>query len=121
VSDLRSAVRGYLASRYRAVREDGGLMLLLRSLGEHDPEVRSRLERLDRVIAERVRDLISYGQAQRVVRPEVDPIPAALLIRHAIRGAATELLANRLPEADPERVLDALTDMITRYLVEEAR
>jgi len=117
VSDLRSAIRGYLASRYRTVREDGGLPLLLRSLGEHDPEVRSRLERLDHVVAERVRDLISYGQAQGVVRPEVDPIPAALLIRHALRGAATEVLVNRLPEADPERVLDALTDMISRYLV----
>lgn len=119
VADLRSAVRSYLASRYRTVREDGGLTLLLRSLGEHDPEIRSRLERLDQIVAERVRDLISYGQAQGVVRPEVDPIPAALLIRHALRGAATEVLANRLPEADPERVLDSLTDMIARYLVKE--
>lgn len=117
-SDLRSAIRGYLDLRYRALRDDGGLTLLLRSLGEHDPEVRSRLERLDHVVAERVRDLITSGQAQGVVRPEVDPIPAALLIRHALRGAATEVLVHRLPEAEPERVLEALTDMISRYLVE---
>ncbi|MEX2206379.1 MAG: helix-turn-helix domain-containing protein [Myxococcota bacterium] len=121
VSDLRPAIRGYLASRHRAMSEDGDLTLLLRALGEHDPEVRSRLERLDQFHAERVRDLITFGQAQGVVRREVDPIPAALLIRHAVRGAATEVLVHRLPEADPERVLDALTDMIHRYLAEEKK
>jgi AcrR family transcriptional regulator len=121
VSDLRPAIRAYLASRHRALSEDGGLTLLLRALGEHDPDVRSRLERLDHFLAERVRDLIAFGQAQGVVRPEVDPIPAALLIRHAVRGAATEVLVHRLPEADPERVLDALTDMIHRYLAEEKK
>ena len=117
LSDLRRAIRGYLASRYRAIREEGGLTLLLRALGEHDPEVRWRLERLDQMTAERVRDLIAYGQEQGVVREDVDPIPAALLIRHAVRGGATEILDGRLPEADPERVLDALTDMICRYLL----
>jgi AcrR family transcriptional regulator len=119
VSDLRSAIRGYLASRYRAWREEGGLTLLLRALGQHDPEVRSRLGRLDHIIAERVRDLIAYGQEQGVVRAAVDPIPAALLIRHATRGAAADILVHRLPEADPERLLAALTDMICRYLVQE--
>jgi len=121
LSDLRPAIHGYLASRYRAMREDGGLTLLLRALGQHDPEVRSRLERLDHLAAERVRDLIAYGQEQGVIRAEVDPIPAALLIRHAVRGTATEVLAHRLPEADPDRVLYALTDMIYRYLAQGTR
>jgi AcrR family transcriptional regulator len=118
-SDLRRAIRGYLASRYRSLREDGGLTLLLLALRERDPEVRSRLARVDHVITERVRDLIAYGQERGTMRPDVDPFAAALLIRHATRGAATEVLVNRLPEADPERVLEALTDMIFRYLIQE--
>jgi TetR/AcrR family transcriptional repressor of nem operon len=119
--DLRGSIRGYLAARYRALREDGGLTLLLFALGEHDAEVRARLARVDHVLVERLRDRIAYGQERGTVRPDVDPIPAALLIRHATRGAATEVLVNRLPEAEPERVLDALTDMICRYLLKESR
>ena len=118
-ADLRTAIRGYLASRYRALRKDGGFTLVVRALGERDPEVRSRLARADHAVAERLRDLIAFGQERGTVRPDVDPIPAALLIRHAIRGAATEVLVNRLPEADPERVLAALTDMICRYIARE--
>jgi len=117
--DVRHAIHGYLASRYRSLRNDGGLALLLLALAERDPEIRSRIARVDHVVTERVRDLIAYGQEQGRVRPDVDPIAAALLIRHATRGAATELLVNRLPEADPERVLDALTEMIFRYLFQE--
>jgi AcrR family transcriptional regulator len=118
--DPRGAIRGYLASRYRSLCNDGGLSLVLLALGERDAEVRSRLARVDHLVTERVRDLIAYGQEQGVVRREVDPIAAALLIRHATRGAATELLVNRLPQADPERVLDALTEMICRYLLTSA-
>jgi len=118
-ADLRAAIRGYLASRYRALRQDGALGLVVRALGQRDPEVRSRLARVDQVVTERVRDLIAFGQESGTVRPDVDPVAAALLIRHATRGAATDVLVNRLPEADPERVLAALTDMICRYIVLE--
>jgi AcrR family transcriptional regulator len=118
-SDLRRAIRGYLASRYRSLREDGGLPLVLLALRERDAEVRSRLARLDHVITERVRDLIAFAQEGGLVRPDVDPFAAALLIRQATRGAATEVLVHRSPETDPERVLAALTDMICRYLLQE--
>lgn len=118
--DVRAAIRAFLAARYRSLREDGGLTLVLLALGERDSEIRSRIARLHQLAAERIRDLIVSLQEQGSVRPDVDPIPAALLIRHAVRGAATEVLVNRLPEADPERVLDALTDMICRYLLMDA-
>ena len=50
------------------------------------------------------------------------PLAAAFLVRRSIEAAATEVFVHRTTDPAPERVLEALVDMICRYLfVEEAR
>ncbi len=117
--DPRRAIADALAARYHELRRDGGLHLVLLELGERDDEVRSRLARIHQVAIERLRDLIAYGQLRGMVRRDVDPLAASFLIRHAIRIAATEVLVRRVAEPAPERVLDGLTEMICRYILED--
>jgi len=117
--DPRRAIADDLAARYRELRRDGGLYLVLLELGERDDEVRSRLARIQQVAIERFRDLIAYGQRRGLMRRDVDPLAASFLIRHAIRSAATEVLVHRVADPAPERVLEGLTEMICRYILED--
>jgi AcrR family transcriptional regulator len=117
--DPRRAIADDLAERYRELRRDGGLYLVLLELGERDGDVRSRLARIQQVSIERFRDLIAYGQRRGLMRRDVDPLAASFLIRHAIRSAATEVLVHRIPDPAPEQVLEGLTDMICRYILED--
>ena len=117
--DPRRAIADDLAARYRELRRDGGLYLVLLELGERDVEVRSRLARIQQVAIERFRDLIVYGQRRGLMRRDIDPLAASFLIRHAIRSAATEVLVHRVADPAPERVLEGLTEMICRYILED--
>ncbi len=117
--DPRRAIADDLDARYRELRRDGGLNLVLLELGERDEEVRSRLARIQQVSIERFRDLIVYGQRRGLMRRDIDPLAASFLIRHAIRSAATEVLVHRVADPAPERVLEGLTDMICRYILED--
>ncbi len=117
--DPRRAIADDLATRYRELRRDGGLYLVLLELGERDDDVRSRLARIQQVSIERFRDLIVYGQRRGLMRRDIDPLAASFLIRHAIRSAATEVLVHRVADPTPERVLEGLTEMICRYILED--
>jgi len=117
--DPRRAIADDLDARYRELRRDGGLYLVLLELGERDLEVRSRLARIQQVSIERFRDLIVFGQRRGLMRRDIDPLAASFLIRHAIRSAATEVLVHRVADPAPERVLEGLTDMICRYIFTE--
>lgn len=117
--DPRRAIADDLDARYRELRRDGGLYLVLLELGERDPEVRSRLARIQQVSIERFRDLIVFGQRRSLMRRDIDPLAASFLIRHAIRSAATEVLVHRIADPAPERVLEGLTDMVCRYILED--
>jgi AcrR family transcriptional regulator len=118
-SDPRAAFGDDLRARYEHLRRDGGFHVVLLELAERDGDVRTRLERIDQVATERIRDLLALGQRRGSVRKQIDPLAAAFLVRHAIRSAATEVFVHRMSDPAPEQVLAELIDMISRYLFEE--
>ena len=88
---------------------------------QRKPDVRARLQRIRQVGIERLRELVEFGQRRGLMRASADPLAAAFLIRHAIDMAATEVLVHRVTDPAPERVLEELTDMISRYILEDPR
>ncbi len=119
--DPRAAIASDLRRAYEQLRREGGLYLVVLELADRDPEVRRRFQRIEQVGVERMRALIEFGQRRGLMRRDVDPLAAAFLIRHAIDMAATEVLVREVAEPAPERVLEELTNMICRYILEEPR
>ncbi len=118
-SDPRAAIHDDLRRRYERLRHEGGFYLVLLELADRDVDVRQRLHRIRQVAIERLRELIDFGQRRGLMRRGVDALSAAFLVRHAIDMAATEVLVHQLSDPPPERVLEELTDMICRYILEE--
>ncbi len=118
-SNPRAAIHDDLHRRYARLQRDGGFYLVLLELADRDTDVRQRLQRIRQVGIERLRELIEFGQKRGLMRRDVDPLAAAFLVRHAIDMAATEVLVHRISDPPPERVLEELTDMICRYILEE--
>ncbi len=119
-ADPRAAIEGWLARAYRRLREQPSIYLVVLGLADRDPEVRDRYQGIARLATQRWQELIEYGQGRGTFRTDVHPASAALLIHHAIDMAATQVLVRDLAEPAPEHVLRELTDMICRYVLEEA-
>ena len=118
-SDPRQAIHDDLRRRYETLRRTGGFYLVLLELADRDTEVRGRVQRIRQVAIERLRELILFGQKRGLMRRNIDALAAAFLVRHAIDISATEALVHQVAEPAPERVLEELTDMICRYILEE--
>jgi len=118
-SGLRAAIGQFLAMRSRDLQKNGGFRLVLLELAERDSDVRARLDRIDQVAAERIRDLLEAGQARGIVRRTLDPLAAAFLIARAVRSAAIEVFVHRVSEPTPEHVFKELVDLISRYVLDE--
>lgn len=119
--DPRAAIQKSLRSDYERLRSEGDLWLVFLGLADRDAEVRRRFRRIERVSTHRMAELLEAGQRRGLVRREMDPLSAAFLIRRAVDMAATEVLVRESEELDPERVLEELTEMICRYILEERR
>lgn len=119
--DPRAAIEADLARRAEGLRREGGFLLLLMQLAERDHDVRARLDAIQRVGRERLRDLVVLGQRRGVFRPEVDPLAAAFLVQNAIHVTARAVFVH--PDHDvlpPAVMLSELADMICRYLLEDS-
>jgi AcrR family transcriptional regulator len=117
--DPRAAFRGWLRRSYERLRKRPSLYLVVLAEADRDPEVRRRFQRLEQLGAERLRQLIEFGQQRGLMRAGVEPASAAFLVHHAIDMAANQLLVREVAEPDPDRVLEELAEMICRYLVED--
>jgi AcrR family transcriptional regulator len=117
----RAALATHLRRSSARLRREGGFYLVLLELAERDGDVRARLDRVNQVAIERLRDLLVIGQRRGVIRAQIDPLAAAFLVRRSIEAAATEVFVHRRTDPAPERVLEALVDMICSYLFEETR
>jgi AcrR family transcriptional regulator len=113
----RAAFSDDLRRGYERLRRKGGFYLVLLELAERDSDARQRLNRIDQLADERLRDRLVLGQHRGVIRAEIDPLAAAVLVRRSIEAAATEVFVHRMTH--PERVLEGLIDMICRYIFEE--
>jgi hypothetical protein len=77
---------------------------VLLELAERDSDARQRLNRINQVADERLRDLLALGKQRGVIRAEIDPLAASVLVRRSIEAAATEVFVHRMtgprPRAD---------------------
>jgi len=119
--DPRAGFASWLRRAYERLRKQPSLYLVVLGLADRDDEVRRRYQRIEQVGLERLRDLIEFGQKRGLMRAGADPASAAFLIHHAIDMAATQLLVREVSDPEPDRVLEELTDMICRYILEEPR
>lgn len=119
--DPRAGFARWLRNAYERLRKQPSLYLVVLGLAERDDEVRRRYQRIEQVAVERLRDLIAFGQRRGLMRAGVDAASAAFLIHHAIDMAATQLLVREVSDPAPDRVLEELTEMICRYVLEEPR
>lgn len=117
--DAREALHADLKRRFEQLQREGGFYLVLLELADRDTDVRQRLHRIRQVSIERLRAMIEYGQQRGRMRSGVDSLAAAFLITQSIDMAATEVLVHRHTDPAPEAVLDELTDMICRYILED--
>ena len=117
--DPRIAIRNWLRRSYERLRKQPSLYLVVLGLADRDDEVRRRYGRIHQVGIERLREFIAFGQRRGLMRASIDARAAAFLVHHAIDMAATQLLVLEVAEPAPDRVLEELTDMICRYLLEE--
>jgi AcrR family transcriptional regulator len=115
----RAAFGEQLRGDYERLRREGGFYLVLLELAERDSDARQRLNRINQLADERLRDLLALGQRRGVIRSAIDPLAAAVLVRRSIESAATEVFVHRMTDPAPERVLEGLTDMICRYIFPE--
>jgi AcrR family transcriptional regulator len=115
----RAVLADHLRTSSERLRREGGFYLVLLELAERDGDVRTRLDRIRQVAIERMRDLFALGQRRGVIRAELDPLAAAFLVRRSIESAATEVFVHRTTDPAPEQMLQALTDMISRYIFVE--
>lgn len=117
--DARAALLDNLRSRYEHLKREGGFYLVLLELADRDNDVRQRLHRIRQVGIERLRDLLERGQQRGRMRADFDPLAAAFLISQTIDMAANEVLVHRMTRPEPDAVLEALTDMISRFILED--
>ncbi len=119
--DPRAGIRSWLRRSYERLKKEPSLYLVVLDLADRDPEVRRRFQRIERLGAERLRQLIEFGQQRGLMRADLEPTAAAFLVHNSIDNVASQLLVRELAEPDPERVLQELGDMLCRYLVEDSR
>lgn len=117
--DPRGALLEDLRRRYEHLRREGGFYVVLLELADRDNDVRQRLHRIRQVGVERLRGMLEYGQRRGRMRRDFDPLAAAFLITQTIDMAANEVLVHRLTHPEPDVVLEGLTDMIARYILED--
>jgi len=115
----RAAFGDDLRRSYERLQREGGFYLVLLELAERDSDARLRLNRINQLADERLRDVLVLGQRRGVIRAEIDPLAAAVLVRRSIEAAATEVFVHRMTDPAPERVLEGLSDMICRYIFQE--
>ena len=118
--DPRAAVAGILKRVYDRVQSRNWLYVEIFRLLDRDAEVRRRYEHLEHAGAEILAGLIEFGQRRGLLRRRPDPMTAGFLMLNAIELLVGHVVRHERPAGDVERVLDELTDMLCRYLVEDA-
>ena len=118
--DPRAAVAGILRRVYERAQGGNWLYAEIFRLLDRDAEVRRRYQHMERAGAELLAGMIEFGQRRGLLRRKPDPVTAGFLMINAIELLMRHLVMHKRPGSDVERVLDELTDMLCRYLVEDA-
>ena len=117
--DPRAAVAGILRRVYERVQRGNWLYAEIFRLLDRDAEVRRRYQHMEHAGAELLAGMIEFGQRRGLLRRKPDPMTAGFLMLNAIELLVGHLVRHERPASDVERVLEELTDMLSRYLVED--
>lgn len=117
----RAAFRRNLDAEYDELERRGSFYRVLLELSTRDLEITARINEMQARSIEQLQALLELGQERGVMRKEADMKSAAFLIRHALDMVATHVLERRTDHPPREQLLDALTDMIARYVLEDPR
>lgn len=118
---LRADPRAFLAGLLREQSEQHDRTTFavdLYLLAHQDEELRVCFQNVRLAGAARLATIIELGQQQGLLRKRPDPATAALIVIQAIELLSVNRHMLRRPEEEIERMLDELTDMLCRYLVE---
>ena len=118
-SDPRAALRGLLRRFYGRLHDRSWLFVEISALVYRDAELRERCDRLRYAGVERFAAMIEFGQGRGLFRAQPDPAIAALLMIHAFELLTAQVLQLQRPESETERVLEEITEMFCRYLVDD--
>jgi AcrR family transcriptional regulator len=116
--DVRKSFTTWLRRSYERLRKRPSLYVLLLDRASRDPALAERYRRVESLMVDRMRRLLEVGRASGALRRDLDTGAASVLIANAIDVAATQLLVRDVADPDPDRVIDALGDMICRYILE---
>jgi AcrR family transcriptional regulator len=118
--DPRAAVASILQRVHERVQRGNWLYAEIFRLLDRDAEVRRRYQYMEHAGAERFAAMIEFGQRRGLLRRQPDPMTAGFLMINAIELLMSHVVIHKRPGSDVERVLNELTDMLCRYLVEDA-
>jgi len=118
-SEPRAFLAGFLRKVYERLQDRNWIYVELFLLVHRDDELRARFRTLQDAGIERLAMIIEFGQQQGKLRREPEPRRAAILLGNSLEMLAVQLHILTQPIEETEALLDELTEMICRYLVEE--
>jgi len=118
--DPRGALSRFLRCFYERLTDRTSLYAAISPLVYQDPELNQRADHLRHAGAERFAALIEFGQARGLFRPELNPTTASFLMLNASELLATHVLKLQRSEQQTQVLLEAITDMLSRYLLVDA-
>jgi AcrR family transcriptional regulator len=116
----RELVASWIRATYENEAKVPSLWHVMVDVAQRDPEVAERFRAVQDSGRERIRTLVEAFQAQGAIRPGVDALAAAYIIRDTLERLGTRFLGKRHTGELPERVLAELVEMIGRYLFDGA-
>jgi len=118
-SEPRVFLASFLRKVYTRLQDRNWIYVELFLLVNRDHELRERFRSLKDAGIERLALLIELGQRQGMLRQKPDAARAALLLGSSLEILAVQLHMLQRPSDETEAMLEELTEMICRYLVEE--
>lgn len=117
-SDPRESVRKLLELIFHSRTVRPGLQRILWERFFKDPEVRAAVEKIEERVRSAVVELLEALRAEGRTRIE-DPATAAFVVHLSVEWTASRLVLGGAP-VDIDQAVDAATDMIARYIFEDA-
>ena len=118
-SNPRAFLSGLLRKIYDRMQNRHWFFVEMTLLAHRDDELRARFEGVKNAGSERLATLIELGQQLGSLRKELDPTTAAVLVSNAFELLTVHVHMLRRPGNETERMLEELTHMLCRYLVED--
>ena len=116
--DPRAALAGLLRRLYERLHDRNWFYVEILPRARLDEELGRRFQQLRREAADHCATIIEVGQQAGMLRKQPNPAIAGVLVINALDLLTAHVLSE--PGTETEGVLSELTDMLCRYLVDDA-